>query len=120
MISALAGSEMIELFCRLVEAQEVQMARGLTRRTLVSGDAMMICRFDLESGVQIPEHSHPHDQAGYVVSGRVIITVNGNTLELGPGDSYCAPSGVLHSARALEASVVVDTFSPPRDDYLSP
>ena len=118
MISALAGSEMIELFCRLVEAPEVQMARGLTRRTLVRNEALMICRFDLESGVQIPEHSHPHDQAGYVVSGRVSITVSGNTLELEPGDSYCAPSGVLHSARALEASVVVDTFSPPREDYL--
>ena len=94
------------------------MARGLTRRTLVSNETLMICRFDLECGVVIPEYSHPHDQASYVVSGKVCITVDGNTLELGAGDSYCAPSGALHSARALEASVVVDTFSPPREDYL--
>ena len=116
---ALNDSEMSELFCRIVDAPEVQMAPGLKRRTLVSGKALMICRFDLECGVVIPEHSHPHDQAGYVVSGRVRITVDGNSLELGPGDSYCAPSGAPHSARALEATVVVDTFSPPREDYLS-
>ncbi|HUS75494.1 MAG TPA: cupin domain-containing protein [Methanothrix sp.] len=62
-------------------------------------------------------HSHPHDQAGYVVLGKIRITVDGKSCDLGPGDSYSAPSGILHSAIALEASVVVDTFSPPRDDY---
>ena len=93
------------------------MAPGLIRKTLVSGDKLMICRFDLESGVEIPCHSHPHDQAGYVVLGKIRITVSGKSCDLGPGDSYSAPSGVLHSAVALEASVVVDTFSPPRDDY---
>ncbi len=105
------------MFCRYVEADEVQMAPGLIRRTLVSGKTLMICRFDLDSGVEIPDHAHPHDQAGYVVSGKIRITVDGKSLELGPGDSYSAPSGVLHSARAIEAAVVVDTFSPPRDDY---
>ncbi len=110
---------MDQLFYRLIDAPLVEMVPGLIRRTLVSGKGLMICRFDLESGVQIPVHSHPHDQAGYVVSGRIEITVDGNSLELGPGDSYCAPPGVLHSARALEATIVVDTFSPPREDYLS-
>lgn len=95
------------------------MAPGLIRRTLVSGERLMICRFDLDQGVEIPSHSHPHDQAGYVVSGRIRVTVEGEGLELGPGDSYCAPSGILHSAQALEKTVVVDTFSPPREDYRS-
>ncbi|VVB70444.1 Cupin domain protein [uncultured archaeon] len=78
----------------------------------------MICRFDLETGVEIPSHSHPQSQAGYIVSGRICITVGGKSQDLGPGDSYSAPPGVLHSARTLEKAVVVDTFSPPRDDYL--
>ena len=94
------------------------MLPGLLRRTLVSDEKLMICRFDLENGVQIPGHSHPHDQAGYVVSGMIRVTVDGESSDLGPGDSYCAPSGAVHSALALERSVVVDTFSPPRDDYL--
>ncbi|MEI6102597.1 MAG: cupin domain-containing protein [Methanothrix sp.] len=58
-----------------------------------------------------------NDQAGYVVSGKIRITVDGKSCDLGPGDSYFAPSGALHSALALQESVVVDTFSPPRVDY---
>ena len=93
------------------------MIPGLIRRTLVREDKLMICRFDLDRGVEIPSHAHSHDQAGYVVSGKIRITVDGKSCDLGAGDSYSAPSGVLHSALALQASVVVDTFSPPRDDY---
>src|SRR5512137_1104285 len=104
-------------FFHYANAASVQMAPGLIRKTLVSGDNLMICRFDLDTGVEIPSHSHPHDQAGYVVSGKIRITVDGKSCDLGAGDSYSAPPNVLHSALALEASVVVDTFYPPRDDY---
>ncbi len=104
-------------FFKYASATAVQMAPGLIRKTLVSADNLMICRFDLDTGVEIPSHSHPHDQAGYVVSGKIRITVEGKSCDLGAGDSYSAPSNVLHSAMALEASVVVDTFYPPRDDY---
>ena len=85
------------MFYQYADAARVQMAPGLIRRTLISGETLMICRFDLDQGVEIPSHSHPHDQAGYVVSGLIRVTVDGEGLELGPGDSYCAPSGVLHS-----------------------
>jgi quercetin dioxygenase-like cupin family protein len=105
------------MFFQYADAIPVQMVPGLILRTLVSGDKLMICRFDLDRGVEIPSHSHPHDQAGYVVLGMVRIIVDGKSCDLGPGDSYSAPSGASHSAIALEPSVVVDTFSPPRDDY---
>ena len=105
------------MFFEYSDAKAVEVFPGLIRRTLISGDKLMICRFDLDRGVEIPGHSHPHDQAGYVVSGKIRVTVEGKSLDLGPGDSYSAPSGVLHSALALEATVVVDTFCPPRDDY---
>ena len=98
-------------------AEAVEMLPGLARRTLVSDGRLMICRFDLDKGVEIPGHSHPQDQAGYVISGRIRISVDGMSHDLGPGDSYSAPSGAVHSALALEMSVVVDTFSPPREDY---
>ncbi len=105
------------MFVQYVKATAVQIAPGLVRRTLVSEGKLMICRFDLDVGVEISSHAHPHDQAGYVVLGKIRITVDGKSCILGPGDSYSASSGILHSAIALEASVVVDTFSPPRDDY---
>jgi quercetin dioxygenase-like cupin family protein len=78
---------------------------------------MMICQFNLDSGVEIPEHAHPHEQVGYVVLGKIRITICGQSFELGQGDCYRALSEERHSAIALEASVVVDTFSPPREDY---
>ncbi len=105
------------MFFQYADAASVHMAPGLIRRTLVCGDKLMICLFDLDLGVEIPCHSHPHDQAGYVVSGKIRITVDGKSCDLGAGDSYSASSGILHSAMALEPSVVVDTFYPPRDDY---
>jgi quercetin dioxygenase-like cupin family protein len=104
-------------FFQYENASAVQMLPGLIRRTLVCSDNMLICRFDLDKGVEIPNHSHPHDQAGYVVSGKIRITVDGKSCDLGAGDSYCALPNALHSALALEASVVVDSFYPPRDDY---
>jgi len=78
----------------------------------------MLCEFTLAAGAVIPNHAHPHEQAGYVVSGRLRITIDGQTSELGPGGTYCAPSNVPHSALILEPAVVVDAFSPPREDYL--
>lgn len=100
------------------DAAPGEIMPGLLRRTLAIGKSMMICQFDLDSGVAIPLHSHPHEQVGYVVKGLVRLTVDGQRFDLGPGDSYCAPSGALHSALALQPSVVVDTFHPPRDDYM--
>jgi len=96
----------------------VNMLPGLVRRTLATSDVMMICEFTFESDVTIPLHNHPHEQVGYVVKGRVEMTVAGNTEILAAGDSYCAPSNVPHSAHTLEPTIIVDTFNPPREDYL--
>jgi quercetin dioxygenase-like cupin family protein len=93
---------------------------GITRRTLVHGTAMMICEFSLKAGSNLPIHSHPHEQAGYLVSGKIRLTVGTETQELGPGGTYYAAPNVPHGAVVLEDAVVVDTFSPPREDYLTP
>ncbi len=96
------------------------MVTGLHRRTLIEGKAMMICECTFASGVKVPDHSHPHEQVGYVVSGKIQITIDGRSFDLEAGDSYCAPSNVSHSACTLERSIVIDIFSPPRDDYRLP
>jgi quercetin dioxygenase-like cupin family protein len=93
------------------------MVPGLLRSTLVEGKSMMVCECTFAPGVKVPNHSHPHEQVGYVASGRIHITIDDKSFELGTGDSYCAPSNVPHSAFTTERSVVVDIFSPPREDY---
>lgn len=99
------------------EANPVEMLPGLTRRVLASSDTLMLVEFTFETGVEVPEHAHPHDQVGYVVSGRLRMQMGDQVAECGPGDSYHAPPNVPHSAVALEPSIVVDVFSPPREDY---
>ena len=102
---------------RNTDAKPVEMLPGLLRRTLVEGVSMMICECTFESGIEVPNHSHAHEQAGYVVSGRIRLTIDGQSFDLGPRDSYYVPANVPHSALSLEPCVVIDTFSPPREDY---
>lgn len=105
------------MIIRNADATPVEMLPGLVRRTLADGETMMLCEFTFQAHVDVPIHTHPHDQVGYVVSGRIRLTVEGESFDLGPGDSYHASPGVPHGALTLEPSVVVDVFSPPREDY---
>ncbi len=99
------------------DAKPVTMLPGLTRKTLAQSQLMMICEFTFNAHVEVPIHTHPHEQVGYVVKGRVEMTIAGEKFELSQGDSYYAPGNVPHGAQTLEPTIIVDTFSPPREDY---
>ncbi|MDL1900942.1 cupin domain-containing protein [Anaerolineae bacterium CFX9] len=99
------------------EASQVEMRPGVHRRTMGVTDEAMLCEFFLERESIVPDHSHLNDQVGYVIYGRIELTVGGDSRILNPGDSYAIPGGVTHSARALQDSLLIDCFSPPRDDY---
>jgi quercetin dioxygenase-like cupin family protein len=101
------------------EAAPVTMLPGIVRKTLVEGEKMMICEFTLEAGSEIPTHSHSHEQVGYILEGRLRLTIGGESRLVGPGDSYAAPPNVPHHAQVFERAIVIDTFSPPREDYRS-
>lgn len=104
-------------FMTPVEAEPVHMAAGVVRRTLGTTDEAMLCEFTVKAGEGVPQHSHMNDQVGYVVRGKLEMTVGDETRTIQAGDSYAIPGGVPHSAVALEDSVVIDVFSPPRNDY---
>ncbi len=99
------------------ETKPVSMLPGITRKTLAQGPSLMICEFTFDAHVEIPIHSHPHEQVGYIASGHVVMTIAGEKFELKHGDSYYAPGNVPHGALTLEPTVIVDTFCPPREDY---
>jgi quercetin dioxygenase-like cupin family protein len=94
-----------------------KMLPGLVRRTLAQTKSMMLCEFIFDTHVEIPIHTHLHEQVGYIVSGRVEMTIDGQKFELKKGDSYSAPSNVPHGAFTLEPTLIVDAFYPPREDY---
>jgi quercetin dioxygenase-like cupin family protein len=99
------------------EAQQIEMLPGVHRRTMAVTDEEMLCEFFLEKDSMVPDHSHMNDQVGYVIYGKVEMRIGSVTQILQPGDSYAIPGGVVHTARALIDSVVIDVFSPPRNDY---
>lgn len=91
---------------------------GVRRKTLCFGRGTLLTEFLLAAGHELPSHGHPHEQTGYLVSGRLRLTIGDETREMGPGDSWCIPSGVPHGAEILEDSVAVEVFSPVREDFL--
>ena len=105
------------MYFRRQDASVVEMMEGLTRRVLATSEGLMLAEFTFDQGAEVPTHSHPHDQVGYIVSGRMKMVIGDQTTECGPGDSYHAPPGVSHSGVALVPAVVIDVFSPPREDY---
>ena len=91
---------------------------GIRRKTLSYGAATLMSEFRLRAGFPLPVHEHPQEQTGYLVSGRLRLTIGGETREVGPGDSWSIPGGVDHGAETLEDAVAVEVFSPLREDYL--
>ena len=97
----------------------IEMTRGVRRRTLVSGTALMQMVVEFEAGTRLPAHQHPHEQVTHVLAGVLRFTVDGETRDVRAGESIYLPSDMPHGAEALERSAVVDTFSPPREDLLA-
>jgi len=96
-----------------------QLEEGIQRQMIV-GERVMICRLRFAPHVVTPAHDHPHEQMTLVERGRVLFTI-GNTQRVAKaGDVLHFPSGTWHGATMLEEEVIlVDIFSPIREDFLS-
>jgi len=92
--------------------------KGIRHKTLAYGEKTLMVEFRLRKGAVLPVHKHPHEQTGYLVSGRLDLSIGKEAREQEPGDSWCIPGDTEHGAHALEDSVAVEVFSPIREDYL--
>ncbi len=106
------------MFYKKEETGYRTVMEGVRLKTLVHGEKTLLCEFRLERGGVFPSHKHPHEQTGYLVSGRIKLSIGDETFDVEPGDSWCIPGDVEHAAEVLEDSVGVDMFSPVREDYL--
>ncbi len=91
---------------------------GIEQKTLVYGENTLMTEFVLKKGSRLPQHSHPHEQTGYLVSGRIRLFIDAEEHVVTPGDSWCIPGNVEHGAEILEDAVAIEVFSPVRADYL--
>ncbi len=96
-----------------------ELVQGVWLKTLVNGDLTHMTQVKLEKGAVIPEHTHLHEQTGYLVSGSLRFFSGELENIVSEGDSWCFAGGYLHGAEALEDTLVIEVFSPPRKDYLS-
>ena len=97
----------------------VEMFEGVAMRTLNHGERTSIHEIEIAAGGVVPMHTHPHEQIGYLVSGRVLFELGDEKREISAGDSWVIPSEVPHEVTALEDSIALDIFSPKRDEYIN-
>jgi len=90
---------------------------GIKRKTLVYAEETLLSEFRLSKGRILPQHKHPEEQTGYLVSGHLILVIDGERYHVLPGDSWAIPGNVEHGAEVLEDSLALEVFSPPREDY---
>lgn len=96
----------------------LKIVTGVQRKTLAVGNHTLMSKFVMEQGSELPVHQHPHEQIGYLVSGRLILTIGSESCEMEPGDSWVVPGGVEHSAKVIERAEAIEVFYPVRQDYL--
>ena len=97
----------------------IDIVPGIRRRTITHGASMYQMMAKLEAGSIMPEHKHPQEQIVHILEGKMRLIVAGVPHELTRGQSYYLASNVPHGVETIEDTMVLDTFSPPRDDYLA-
>lgn len=95
-----------------------ELIAGVRLKSLVHGAATHLTEVRFIKGALVPEHQHPHEQTGYLISGSLRFFGPGGDTVVTPGDCWNFASGIPHGAEALEDSVVIEVFSPIREDYL--
>lgn len=82
------------------------------------GQHLMLSYLEMENGAEVPMHSHPHEQGGILIEGKVQLTIGDETRIVEAGSLFIIPPGVPHRAVAVGGPArVLDVFSPVREDY---
>lgn len=87
-------------------------------RQFIVGKDIMIARVLLAEGAHVPEHSHHNEQVTYILSGALRFIIEGKEIVVREGEVLCIPPHVPHEAFALEDTVDLDVFNPPRQDWI--
>ena len=96
----------------------VESVNPLFDRQLVTGERTMLARIVLRKGCIVPLHSHENEQIAYVLEGALKFQIQGREIIVRAGEVLVIPSHVPHSAEALEDTIDLDIFTPPRADWL--
>lgn len=93
--------------------------KPLLQRQFVVGQEIMLARVLLKKGCIVPEHSHHNEQLTYVLDGALKFQIDGREIVVHAGEVLCIPAHMPHQAEALEDTVDLDVFNPPRADWIN-
>ena len=108
-----------ELFMSSPRSEAEDLGNGMHRKILGYDKNLMLVKVWFDEGAIGEVHSHPHTQTAYVVSGKFEVMVDGRKEVLGPGGCFFVPSGADHGAVCLEEGILLDIFTPVREDFLA-
>lgn len=91
----------------------------LLAREMVVGDNIMLARVFLKKGAHVPLHHHHNEQVTYILEGALKFSIHGQEIIVRSGEVLCIPANMPHEAWALEDTVDLDVFDPPREDWLN-
>ncbi len=100
------------------DAIEVERLSDTIGRQFMVGTNMMIARVLLAEGAHVPLHQHHNEQISYILEGKMRFVMDGREIMVGAGEVLCIPPNVPHEAFALEDTVDLDIFNPPRQDWI--
>ena len=101
---------------KIDDVEEQELIPG-TRVRFIHSDRMTVAHWHFNPDIDLPEHSHPHDQICNVIDGEFELTVDGVPEVLTAGDYRVIPPDAVHSGRSITACKIIDAFSPVREDY---
>lgn len=104
-------------FFELSDIQPFEPLPGLRIRAPF-GEKLMLSYLEFDANAVVPFHTHPHEQGGIVLQGKMELTIGNEARTVGPGSLYLIPPNTPHRAAAVDGpAVVLDVFSPVREDY---
>ncbi len=100
------------------DAELEDLGEGLKRKVLAYNDNLMVVEVHFEKGAIGALHSHPHEQISYVLEGEFEFNIGGEKKIVKKGDSTLKEPDIVHGAVCLKAGVLLDIFTPKRDDFV--
>jgi quercetin dioxygenase-like cupin family protein len=91
----------------------------LIDREMLVGDKLMLARVIMKKGAHVPLHHHHNEQVTYILEGALKFAVDGKEIVVSAGEVHCIPPNMPHEAWALEDTIDLDVFDPPRQDWLN-
>jgi quercetin dioxygenase-like cupin family protein len=107
--------------CKYIPWKNVEHEKlnDLIGREMVVGDNLMLARVFMKKGAHVPEHHHHNEQLTYILEGALKFAIDGKEIVVRAGEVLCIPSNMVHEAWALEDTLDLDIFNPPREDWLN-